>query len=385
LGRAVRGIPWNSPGFNPCAREARPGRPAYNPGVSAGSTRWISALALAGLFGSACVGPLERGESLYRQGDVRGAIELWRAVPEDDPAHAQVDERLAIVRSEFEKLLVRYEKRGSFFEKEGRLAEAVLDYRLALELDPERPELLDRVQVLVRRLDKEKRAERAALQKALDSSRLVRVKRHADRLAVLDPFDPSLQIEIRRARAATGGRILSHLETGKRAYAAANHIAARAAFKSALALDENNQTALGYLSFIRRFDELELEGEPPPPPISLPDHEILAEGHFRAADIAEQSGRSFRALKEYDSALVLNPDHKRARAASEALRRKLTPQVDELYVVGARYFKDEDLQNALRVWQRLLLINPEHERTRENVARAERMLTRLEELRTDGS
>jgi hypothetical protein len=37
------------------------------------------------------------------------------------------------------------------------------------------------------------------------------------------------------------------------------------------------------------------------------------------------------------------------------------------------------------VWQRLLLINPEHERTRENVERAERMLTRLEELRTDGS
>ena len=66
--------------------------------------------------------------------NVRGAVELWRSVPEDHEDHAAVAERLAVVKAEFEKLLVRYEKRGSFYEKKGRLAEAVLYYRLALEL-----------------------------------------------------------------------------------------------------------------------------------------------------------------------------------------------------------------------------------------------------------
>jgi hypothetical protein len=36
------------------------------------------------------------------------------------------------------------------------------------------------------------------------------------------------------------------------------------------------------------------------------------------------------------------------------------------------------------MWRRVLLIDPGHQRTRENVERAERMLSRLEEIQTGG-
>jgi cytochrome c-type biogenesis protein CcmH/NrfG len=63
----------------------------------------------------------------------------------------------------------------------------------------------------------------------------------------------------------------------------------------------------------------------------------------------------------------------------------LRPRVDELYALGKRYFQEEDLHNALRSWRRVLLIDPDDVRTREHIERAERMLSRLEEIQTSGS
>ena len=80
-----------------------------------------------------------------------------------------------------------------------------------------------------------------------------------------------------------------------------------------------------------------------------------------------------------------NPEHVSARSALSDLRQKLRERIEPLYDEGKRYFQDEDLHNALRVWRRILMIDPTHERARENVERAERILSRLEEIQTDGS
>ena len=92
-------------------------------------------LLAAGLL-AACTTALERGEALYRQGDVVGALEVWRQVPEGSGQYPEVKVRLQAVESEFDRLRRRYEKRAAFFESEGRVAEAVLYYRLAHQIDP---------------------------------------------------------------------------------------------------------------------------------------------------------------------------------------------------------------------------------------------------------
>ena len=90
-----------------------------------------------------CAGPLERGERLYRQGDLAGARQAWRAVPPADRAYPEVQKRLEVVEEEFERALLRYEKQAAFFESEKRLAESILYYRLAYKLDGSRAGLLD--------------------------------------------------------------------------------------------------------------------------------------------------------------------------------------------------------------------------------------------------
>ncbi len=290
-----------------------------------------------------------------------------------------------MVEEEFERLLLRYEKRALFFESEARLAEAVLNYRLALKLDPGRRALLDRTQQLARELARQAEIEKRGLETSLRAGDLERASRHAKTLARLDPFDPGLQINVRQVQAGVGEQILLHLGRGKRAYAAGRRESARREFMTVLALDPRNQAAMGYLSYIHRFEALEAQRKIPPLPDSITSVEILAEGHYQSAKEAESEGDVFWAITEYEAAIGVNREHPSARRDLESLRGRLTPQIEELYDLGKQYFQEEDLHNALRAWRRVLLINPDHQRTLENVERTERMLSRLEEIQTSGS
>ena len=104
---------------------------------------FAAALALA-----ACATPLERGEQLYRAGDRAGAIETWRGIAGDSHAPAAARQRMAAVEDEQQKLLARYEQRGRYFERKGRLAEAILSWRVVLKLEPDDAATLAHVQDL---------------------------------------------------------------------------------------------------------------------------------------------------------------------------------------------------------------------------------------------
>lgn len=341
-----------------------------------------------------CVSSYERGEKLYTEGDVAGALNVWRSIPETSSEYPRAHARLETVEGELSSSLQRYEKRAQFFEGEGRLAEAVLYYRLALKLDPDRPATLDRVQKLFRQLHDEEAAERKKLAAALAAGRLSEASQCAERLQRLDPFDPGIQIEVRQVSAETGAQVLRSLEDGKRAYAMGDRVGASAAFARALELDPGNEAALGYLSYIKRYDdeiaaenqrqsrERVARGAPPPPTLS--PQEILAEGHYRAGQQAEEAGAPYRALQEYVAALEVDPKHAGAKRRLGALRAELAPRVPVLYEQGKHYFQDEDLEKALAAWRDALLIAPDDQRTRENVDRAERILSRLEEIQTRG-
>jgi tetratricopeptide (TPR) repeat protein len=349
-----------------------------------------------------CAQAYERGERLYSQGDVPGALAAWRSIPPSSGEYARAHARLETIEAELESTLARYEKRAEFFEGEGRLAEAVLYYRLALKLDPDRPATLERVQNLFRAQHEQEATERERLSRALASGNLREANASAEKLSKLDPFDPGIQIEVRQVYAETGAQVLRSLEDGKRAYANGDRAGASAAFSHALELDPENEAALGYLSYIKRYDQEVAQedqrkrsaahrsaaeratGERAPPPPTPSSQDILAEGHFRAGQQAEEQGDPYRALEEYMAALEVDDKHVAARRRLVALRAELQPRLPGLYEQGKHYFQTEDLEKALSVWHDALLIAPDDPRTKENVDRAERILSRLEEIQTRG-
>jgi tetratricopeptide (TPR) repeat protein len=162
---------------------------------------------------------------------------------EYERAHA----RLEMVEAELASSLARYEKRAEFFEDEGRLSEAVLYYRLALKLDPDRPLTLARTQSLYRELRAKESEERARLAAALAAGSLREANEAAERLQQLDPFDPAIQIELRQVRAETARRCCASSRTAAR-LRVGDRAGARSAFERVLELDSENEAALGYLS-----------------------------------------------------------------------------------------------------------------------------------------
>lgn len=234
--------------------------------------RRAAALGLALALGCAATGG--SGDLLYRAGDLRGALESWRA--EDPDALAT---RIAAVERELDARADAYVASARELEAQGRLAESILDYRLALDLRPHDAEILDHVQELARRAV----AERAALH---DSYRLVRARGDLQaartalqRLRDLDPFEPAYQSEERRLR----------------------------------------------------------------------------------ADLAEEQ-----------------------RRRRERIRQEQAARVASLVEAGRAAFSEERLEDALELWRRALLIDPENERIQAYLQRAERQLETLERLRSDG-
>jgi tetratricopeptide (TPR) repeat protein len=225
---------------------------------------------------TACASPLEQGERRYREGDRRAALEIWRSVPADDARHAKVSARIAAVEEEFERLVVGYKRQAQAYETEGRLAESILDYRLALELQPDDKANLAHVQDLARALSAQKRALRAEYERDSKRGDLEEARESLGRLRRLDPFDPEFEIEERQLEAA-----------------------------------------------------------------------LAAEWQQRRARI----------------------------------RAELSGEVDGMIEAGRAAFRDEQLESALALWRRALLIDPDNERIQAYIARAERQLENLERLR----
>jgi Tfp pilus assembly protein PilF len=339
----------------------------------------------------ACTTPLELGERRYQEGDPLAALAVWRGIRSDQFEHEAAQQRIREVEQEYEQLVRFYKKRALYYEERDRLAESVLNYRLALKLQQQDRATLDHVQGLVRRLASEREAKRQELRDAFARGELATAHDALERLRVLDPFSPETTNDGRPLEAALAAEIEQRLARGRRGFGSGDHRAAERAFASVLELDPNNETAQGYLAFIERIREEDRKTAaapataaataPEPREVRASDAEIRAEGMYRNALSAERRGDAFEAIRWDLRALRSNSKHDRARRHLAGLRRRLSPEVPGLIEAGRRRFQQEDLQSALDLWRRALLIDPQNVEAREYAERAEQLLESLDRLR----
>jgi len=219
------------------------------------------------LLGIGCASPLDQGEDRYREGDRRGALEIWRSVPPDDREHDAVTARIAAVEEEFERLVVGYKRDAEALEAEGRLAESILAYRLALELQPSDDATLAYVQRLARELVARKNALREEYERDAKRGDLDAARESLERLRRLDPFDPEYEIEERqlqaalaaewqrrraRIRAELAGEVEKLVEEGREAFRDERLETALALWQRALLIDPENERIQAYIARAER-------------------------------------------------------------------------------------------------------------------------------------
>jgi tetratricopeptide (TPR) repeat protein len=347
-----------------------------------------TALGLLACLVLACTTPLELGERRYQEGDPLAALGVWRGIKTDQFEYEAAQKRIREVEEEFGQRVRFYKKRAFYYEERERLAESVLNYRLALRLQQEDRATLDHVQELVRRLASEREEKRLELREAFARGDLAAARDALDRLQVLDPLSPETTNDGRPLEVALAAEIERRLSRGRRGFGSGDHQGAERAFQSVLELDPSNETAQGYLAFIERIREqdrktaAEPAGAPHEPrEVRASDAEIRAEGMHRNALAAERRGDAFEAIRWDLRALRSDSKHSRARRHLAALRGRLSPEVPKLIEAGRRRFQQDDLQSALDLWRRALLIDPNNTEAREYATRAEQLLESLDRLR----
>jgi tetratricopeptide (TPR) repeat protein len=226
-------------------------------------SRWTAALLLT----LGCMSPLEEGEQLYREGDRHGALAIWRSVEPSKRGHAQIASRVAEVEAELEQLVVRYVENARKLEDQGRLAESILDFRLALMLRPDDSETLDHVQKLTRELVDRKAALAAEYDRVLKRGHLEDAREALQRLRTLDPFDPDFETEERQLQAAINaewrqrraryrerlaGEVEGLVEAGREAFGEERLDAALDYWRRALLIDPDNERIQAYIARAER-------------------------------------------------------------------------------------------------------------------------------------
>jgi tetratricopeptide (TPR) repeat protein len=351
-------------------------------------------LLLALVAAAGCTTPLATGERLYRDGDRLGALETWRAIPEGRSDHEKAQQRIRLVEEEFNHLVIRYKQRGRYFEGKERLAESILNYRLALKLQPDDAETLDHVQELARVVARRKAELREQFRESFQQEDLASARKQLEQLRVLDPFDPEVETDERQFRDALRSAVTRGLSAGRRQFVAGDHAAAQREFRSVLELDPDNESARGYISYIATIRR-EREANAGQAPVIASkrafaskqgfasDAEIRAEGFYQNALASERRGNPYAAIRHDLRALRANPEHGEAKAHLRLMRRRLAGSVDVLVEAGRTAYRDEDLQTALDLWTRALLVDPQNQRIRAYVDRAQHQLRNLEQLRSE--
>jgi hypothetical protein len=167
-----------------------------------------------------CATPLDEGDRHYRQGDRLAALEAWREIKPDDEYYADARRRISDVEEEFHSLVVRYKQRARYYEVHDQLAESILNYRLALKLQPQDRETLAHVQELSRSLAASKAQTLAAFHQDLEQRDLAPAREKLEHLGALDPFDPELESERRQFHSVLQTEIERRLAEGRRRFTA---------------------------------------------------------------------------------------------------------------------------------------------------------------------
>jgi len=97
-----------------------------------------------------------------------------------------------------------------------------------------------------------------------------------------------------------------------------------------------------------------------------------------------QHGRSLLIRKKYAEALKIldetDPANDCADKIRSAVQKAITSQAESHYLRGVKYFLNEELQNAIKEWEKTLELNPSHDKAKKNIKNAKSLLEKLKKV-----
>ncbi|MDH4206273.1 MAG: hypothetical protein OEV45_12175 [Desulfobacteraceae bacterium] len=98
-----------------------------------------------------------------------------------------------------------------------------------------------------------------------------------------------------------------------------------------------------------------------------------------------QQGRDLFIRKKYDEALRVldktDPADDCAVKIRLAVKKAIKQQAEAHYIQGVKHFLNEELQSAIKEWEKTLKLNPEHDKAKSNIKKARSLLEKLKKVK----
>ncbi len=114
--------------------------------------------------------------------------------------------------------------------------------------------------------------------------------------------------------------------------------------------------------------------EPTPTP-QPPDTEKIIQTGLRQLEAGEIN----KAIASFEKAVAIEPDNSQAETYLQKAREMRDQLIEESLHQGIKYFSQEQLEDAMREWDKILELNPSHEEALKYKKRTKTMLDALQE------
>ena len=123
------------------------------------------------------------------------------------------------------------------------------------------------------------------------------------------------------------------------------------------------------------------------PPL-LDEINRLDPANQEATDLANQVyyriGEAFYKNRQYvaarDALNRVSPDFKDTKLLLASVQLVIDQQVDAHYKRGVKYFINEELENAIAEWEKVLVLNPGHLKAAEDIDNARQLLDKIKDI-----
>lgn len=207
----------------------------------------------------------------------------------------------------------------------------------------------------------------AAARKATAASDFRQARRLYSRILELVPDHPQGREEREQLKAQTAGFVTTELNAVRSALKDGNLDQALAASRRVLEVDPANSMALASLESCRKQ-------------LADPLAELVKNGNRALGD-----GRFADAVEIFRQTLIIDPYQADARAALERISRlRLSGgnpgDEQQIYLQGIECYADGRYKDAVASWQKVLALDPGHEKARLNIEKAQRKLQQRREI-----
>ncbi len=317
-------------------------------------------------------GNIKAALQLYREGKSESAILEFRKALEVDPENKQAQAYIKSIQAEMEN---RTRAREHFqaalsAQQQNDFAGALAQVEQALVLDPEN----EQVKVLERNLKASVQKEQAKAKAESLNQSAIELYKSGDLLGALVAWNKAYEINSELADVANYIQqgtakllsfgvdgidanpekqvILNLFEQGVRSYVRSDFQTAMDFFKKGLSKADGNAYLSAYLQKSSQMQEQQ-----------------VAE-FFQEAVQLQQAGDLAGAQREFTKVLRLSPGHPQAVQQLAALKANIQQKGEKLYADGKQFFDANQMDQAIRVWNQILELDPSNERAQKKIEEA---------------